>query len=41
MDRHYTGRSGVDPQVETAIRNYETAYRMQTAVPELMDLGGE
>lgn len=31
----------VDPQVEAAIRNYETAYQMQTAVPELCDLAGE
>jgi hypothetical protein len=30
-----------DPQVEAAIRNYETAYRMQTAVPDLCDLAGE
>lgn len=30
-----------DPQVEAAIRNYETAFRMQTAVPELCDLSGE
>ncbi|MEN9636012.1 MAG: hypothetical protein RL077_4416 [Verrucomicrobiota bacterium] len=30
-----------EPQVEAAIRNYETAYRMQTAVPELCDLHGE
>ena len=30
-----------DAQVEAAIRNYETAYRMQTAVPELTDLRGE
>jgi len=41
MDRQYTTQSGADSQVETAIRNYETAYRMQTAVPELMDLRGE
>ena len=41
MDRKYVGQSRVDPQVETAIRNYETAYRMQTAIPELMDLRGE
>ncbi len=41
MDRKYTGQSQVDPQVETAIRNYETAYRMQTAIPELMELRGE
>lgn len=30
-----------DPQVEAAIQNYETAFRMQAAVPELMDLRGE
>ncbi len=30
-----------EPQVEAAIRNYETAYRMQTAVPELCDIRGE
>lgn len=27
--------------IEAAIRNYETAYRMQAAVPELCDLSGE
>jgi hypothetical protein len=30
-----------DPQVDAAIRNYETAYRMQAAVPELCDIRGE
>ncbi len=30
-----------DPQIEAAIKNSETAYRMQTAVPELCDLTGE
>ncbi|MEM7014681.1 MAG: DUF1501 domain-containing protein [Verrucomicrobiota bacterium] len=30
-----------EPQVEASIQNYETAFRMQTAVPELMDLKGE
>ncbi len=30
-----------EPQVEAAIRNYETAYRMQAAVPELCDIRGE
>lgn len=30
-----------DPQIEAAIHNYETAFRMQTAVPDLMDLRGE
>ncbi len=32
---------GYDPQVEAAIQNYETAFKMQTAVPDLMDLKGE
>ena len=30
-----------EPQVEAAVRNYETAFRMQSAVPELTDLRGE
>jgi len=34
-------QSTAEPQIEAAIRNYETAYRMQTAVPELCDLSGE
>ena len=33
--------SAREPQVEAAIRNYETAYRMQAAVPEVCDLHGE
>jgi hypothetical protein len=33
--------SSADPQVEAAIRNYETAYRMQSAVPELTNIQGE
>lgn len=41
MDRQHILHAGPDPQVEAAIRNYETAYRMQTAVPELTDLTGE
>ncbi len=41
MDRAHLHRAGADPNVEAAIRNYETAYRMQGAVPELMDLSGE
>ena len=32
---------GTDDALESAIANYETAFRMQTAVPELMDLSGE
>jgi len=34
-------REASEPQVEAAIKNYETAYRMQTAVPELCDIKGE
>lgn len=30
-----------DARVAAAIQNYETAYRMQTAVPELCDIAGE
>ena len=33
--------TGRDAQVEAAIRNYETAFRMQAAVPELYDISGE
>ena len=34
-------RTADEPQVEAAIRNYETAYRMQTAVPDICDIRGE
>ncbi len=40
MDEKFAQSSG-DAAVEAAIRNYETAYRMQAAVPELCDLSGE
>ncbi|PHS01773.1 MAG: sulfatase [Blastopirellula sp.] len=30
-----------DPEIETRIRQYEMAFRMQTSVPQLMDLSGE
>lgn len=33
--------SQYDPQIEAALQNYETAFRMQTAVPDLCDLSGE
>jgi hypothetical protein len=35
-----SGGGGADP-IESAIANYELAYRMQVAVPELLDLGRE
>ncbi len=34
-------RAGHDDAIESAIANYETAYRMQSAIPELMDIKGE
>jgi len=40
LDEQFAGETG-DPLVEAAIRNYETAYRMQAAVPGVCDLGGE
>jgi hypothetical protein len=30
-----------DPEIDTRVAQYEMAYRMQTSVPELMDLGKE
>jgi hypothetical protein len=41
LDRGYSGDHGPDPHVEAAIANYELAWRMQSAVPELCDIKGE
>ncbi|MEX2214526.1 MAG: DUF1501 domain-containing protein [Phycisphaeraceae bacterium] len=41
LDRAALERTGRDDGLESAIANYEMAYRMQSAVPELMDLAGE
>ncbi len=41
LDRGFVGRIGKLDQIESAIANYELAYRMQSAVPELMSLAGE
>ena len=41
LDQGAEARLGRSDEIESAIANYETAYRMQTAVPELMDLHGE
>jgi len=41
LDADFVKRIGGDNDVEAAVRNYETAYRMQSAVPELCDLRGE
>ncbi len=40
-DRRFLRRVDDNPHVEAAIENYEMAYRMQAAVPELVDLSGE
>jgi hypothetical protein len=41
LDRAGKERIGPSDAVESAIANYETAYRMQSAVPELLNLQGE
>lgn len=41
LDQTAAARYGHDDQVESAIRNYELAAKMQLAVPDLMDLSGE
>jgi hypothetical protein len=41
LDRAALERSGGADAIESAIANAETAFRMQTAVPELTDLRGE
>jgi hypothetical protein len=40
LDGPFAGRLA-DAEVEAAIRNYETAFRMQAAVPEACDISGE
>src|SRR4051794_27258079 len=41
LDRGVLGRIGDHDSVESSIANYELAFRMQAAVPELLGLGGE
>ncbi|QDU80341.1 hypothetical protein Pla110_20680 [Polystyrenella longa] len=41
LDQEFLQSTRNDAQVEAAVRNYETAYRMQTAVPEICNLEGE
>lgn len=41
LDRGLLQRVGQDQKIEAAIANYETAFRMQSAVPDLCDLSGE
>ncbi len=42
QDRNFNvSLGGNNDSVESAIRNYEMAYRMQSTVPQLLDLSGE
>jgi Protein of unknown function (DUF1501) len=41
LDERYLSQTGGDQQIEAAIRNHETAYRMQAAVPDLCDISKE
>ena len=41
LDQARIDAVGGDDALESAVNNYETAYRMQRAVPELADLSGE
>ena len=41
LDQERMERNGKLDQLESAISNYELAFRMQSAVPDLMDLKGE
>lgn len=41
LDQTWVDRLGPVDHVESAIANYELAFRMQAAVPELMDIRGE
>ncbi len=41
FDQPFLEETSADAQVDAAIRNYETAFRMQSVVPELCDISGE
>lgn len=41
MDQSLLGQIGKEDQIESAISNYELAFRMQASVPELTDISGE
>ena len=41
LDQASLQHKAADDKIEAAISNYELAFRMQTAVPDLMDLKGE
>src|SRR5262249_20559692 len=41
MNRDLIGRNQVDPAVEGVINSFELGFRMQTALPEVLDLSKE
>ena len=41
LNQSKLSKDGVDPNVEGVIESYELAFRMQDALPKLMDLGDE
>ena len=41
FDQQFLQATGSDSQVEAAIKNYETAFKMQSEVPELCDISDE
>jgi Protein of unknown function (DUF1501) len=41
LDKRFLEAAASESQVEAAIANFETAFRMQTAVPELCDISAE
>ena len=41
MDGELLTKLNGDQQIEAAVRNYETAWQMQSSVPELCDISGE
>ncbi len=41
QDREYLAEAGRNDAIESAIRNYEMAYRMQSLVPDVLDLSRE
>ncbi|MEO1700211.1 MAG: DUF1501 domain-containing protein [Planctomycetota bacterium] len=41
LDAEFVRRTGEVDAIESAIKNYELAYRMQSAVPDLMAIDGE
>ncbi len=41
QDSEFSGAQGHAEAIESAIQNYELAYRMQSLVPEVVDLSGE